>query len=58
MSNSAFSISSAVGERRRTAGVADGVGAGAAPRGRVEANILRCGNVSNCRPEHEFGEAK
>jgi hypothetical protein len=58
MSSSAFSISSDVGERRRTAWVAVGVGAGAALRGRVEVNVLRWGNLSKWRAGHEFGEAK
>jgi hypothetical protein len=51
-------MSSTVGERRRTAWVAVGVGAGAALRGRVETNVLRGGNLWNCGTGHEFGVAK
>lgn len=58
MSSSAFSISSAVGERRRTAWVALGPDDGAALCGRVDVNVLRGGNLSKCRAGDELGDAK
>lgn len=51
-------MSSAVGERRRRAWVAVGVGAGAALCGRVDTNVLRRGNLSKCGTGHEIGVAK